>query len=108
LLRYCGEDSDSQRRLARLAAGTLPATIVKSFQNISRADERAGSFTLYSAHDNTIMAVLAQLGFRNFPIPSFAAFIAFELHEIDDELFVRLLYNPGRQMAERHSERGKR
>lgn len=84
-----------QRRLARLAAGTLPATIVRSFEAVASADERGGHFTLYSAHDNTLLAMLAHLGFRNFPIPCFGAFLAFELHEIEGSFSVRMLYNPG-------------
>jgi hypothetical protein len=48
----------------------------------------------YSAHDNTIMALLAHLGFKNFPIPRFAAHVVFELHEVDGIYFVKSLYNP--------------
>ena len=33
----------------------------------------------------------AHLGFKNFPIPRFAAHIVFELHEIDGRFFVKAL-----------------
>ena len=94
-LRYQGIKSDDQFALARLAAGTLPAAVVQQMLETAEANERGGTFTLYSAHDNTIMALLAHFGFRNFPIPSFAAFLALELHERHGQYYVRLLYNPG-------------
>lgn len=36
-------------------------------------------FILLSGHDNTIMALLSHLGIRDWPIPQFASYIAFEL-----------------------------
>ncbi len=48
--------------LSRLAAGTLPVAILDTFASIAEEGEQGGSFTLYSAHDNTIMALLAHLG----------------------------------------------
>eukprot|EP00730_Choanoeca_flexa_P002604 TRINITY_DN11109_c0_g2_i4.p1 TRINITY_DN11109_c0_g2~~TRINITY_DN11109_c0_g2_i4.p1 ORF type:complete len:941 (+),score=202.94 TRINITY_DN11109_c0_g2_i4:266-2824(+) len=94
-LRYCGLSLEDQRRMARLASGTLPATIVGAFDALRQAEERGGSMTIYSAHDNTIMAMLAHLGYKDFPIPSFAAHLCFELHEpIPGRYRVRVLYNP--------------
>jgi hypothetical protein len=92
--RYCGHSEEDQRKMARLAAGLLPAAIVNRFNTQVKSEDREGSFTLYSAHDNTIMALLAHLGFKNFPIPQFAAYIATELHEIEGMFFVKMLYNP--------------
>ena len=38
---------------------------------------------------------------RDFPIPAFAAFLAFELHEAPNgSFFVKILYNPGIPRAE--------
>ena len=81
-LRYQGNSKFDQRELSRLAgwraihmyrlifsnnspllyacwitmaAGTLPATIVRSMISVAGSGERGGLFTLYSAHDNTIM-----------------------------------------------------
>eukprot|EP00038_Savillea_parva_P028956 m.68019 g.68019 ORF g.68019 m.68019 type:complete len:1158 (+) comp8484_c0_seq1:350-3823(+) len=93
-LRYCGHSADDQASLSRLASGLLPAAIVNNFRAVAEESDKGGHFTLYSAHDNTIMALLAHLGFRNFPLPSFAAHLVFELHEIDGEHFVKVLYNP--------------
>jgi len=50
--------------------------------------------SFYSAHDNTIMALLAQMGFRDWEIPQFAAYVAFELRSIDGEWRVGMYYNP--------------
>jgi hypothetical protein len=38
------------------------ATIVQAFSGLKQAEERGGALSIYSAHDNTIMALLSQLG----------------------------------------------
>ncbi|KAA8493237.1 Prostatic acid phosphatase [Porphyridium purpureum] len=94
-VRYQGLDDNMQREMARLAAGTLPLEITSKFR--SAIDNTSNfEFCLYSAHDNTIMALLAQLGFRDWPIPQFAAHVVFELHyeETLKDYFVRIAYNP--------------
>ena len=53
-------------------------------------------FALYSAHDNTIMALLAHLGLRSATVPLFAAYVAFEMHAggaAAASPFVRVAYN---------------
>ena len=92
--RYCGHSEAQQKEMARLAVGLLPAAIIQGFTSVAASDDRGGRLTLYSAHDNTIMALLAHLGFTNFPIPRFAAHVIFELHEVAGEFFVKALYNP--------------
>jgi len=92
-LRYCGHSSDDQAELSKLASGLLPAAIVNNFRAIAKEGDSEGHFTLYSAHDNTIMALLAHLGFREFPLPQFAAHLVFELHEVDSAYVVKVLYN---------------
>jgi hypothetical protein len=89
-LRYCGHSGEDQARMARLASGLLPAAVVNNFSAVREEGDDGGNFTLYSAHDNTIMAMLAHLGFRNFPLPKFAAHLVFELHEIDGEHIVKV------------------
>lgn len=95
-LRYCGIDMSAQLKMARLAAGLLPQDIVNRFRRVKAdAKSQAREFRFYSAHDNTIMAMLAHLGFYNFPVPEFAAFLAFELHETEKgDWYVRFTYNP--------------
>ena len=93
-LRYGGHSDEQQREMARHASGLLPAAIVHGFEALVRGQNEEGQFTLYSAHDNTIMALLAHLGFKNYPIPKFAAHVVFELHEIDGVPRVKVLYNP--------------
>ena len=61
-LRYQGHSTEEQQAMARLAAGLLPAAIVARFAATVRTGDRAGAFTLFSAHDNTMVALLAQLG----------------------------------------------
>eukprot|EP00051_Salpingoeca_urceolata_P014218 m.180590 g.180590 ORF g.180590 m.180590 type:complete len:450 (+) comp18017_c0_seq4:1465-2814(+) len=94
-LRYQGKSFEHQVELARQAAGMLPAAILRSFNETAMSGDKRGSFTLFSAHDNTMMAMMAHLGFRDFPVPSFAAHLAFELHEVEEDTFVvRIMYNP--------------
>ena len=93
--RYCGHCPEDQRHMARLASGLLPAAIVQGFKtDAEMAEDAGGRFTLYSAHDNTIMALLSHMGFKNYPIPKFAAHVIFELHQIQDKHFVKVLFNP--------------
>lgn len=88
-LRYCGHTDAQQRQMARHASGVLPAAIVREFSTVAGGggddDDAGGKLTLYSAHANTIMALLAHLGFKNFPIPMFAAHLVFELHQVGAE-----------------------
>lgn len=37
-------------------------TIVRAFEMLISAQERSGSCTVYGAHDNTLMALLAHMG----------------------------------------------
>lgn len=98
--RYCGNNSQMQKEMARHAAGLLPSEIVNFFTSRRDADDNTkddeqGRFRMYSAHDNSVMAMLAHLGFKDFDVPEFAAFLAFELHKkADGSWFVRFLYNP--------------
>jgi hypothetical protein len=63
-LRYQGHSTEEQLSMARLAAGILPASIVNRFADTVRHGDKDGSFTLFSAHDNTLVALLAQFGLR--------------------------------------------
>ena len=94
-LRYQGLSNADQLKMARLAAGTLPAEVLGRFRGRIAGDDPA-RFALYSAHDNTILALLAHLGFRDAPVPLFAAYVVFELHASGDAAakpFVRVAYN---------------
>jgi len=107
-LRYCGITEQQQRKLARLSAGLLPNRIFQTFSQIvtnstkskdDKADRNAAEekrVSIYSAHDNTIMALLAHLGFRDWPIPEFASSVVFELWQENDtkDFIVRFAYNP--------------
>jgi calmodulin len=98
--KFQGNTMEEHRELARAAAGLLPSHIVKSFKErietivnpTSTASKK--KFVLYSAHDYTMMAVLSQLGFREWPIPKFASHLLFELHRIDKEFFIKVGYCP--------------
>mmetsp|Transcript_11198 Transcript_11198/g.22635 ORF Transcript_11198/g.22635 Transcript_11198/m.22635 type:complete len:223 (+) Transcript_11198:1465-2133(+) len=95
LSRYQGLDDDAQREMARLAAGTLPSALHSRLSaRVSGEDE--ARFVHYSAHDNTLLALLAHIGIRNAPIPEFAAYLVFELHSSGEAVrspFVRIAYN---------------
>jgi len=92
-LRYQGNTTADQLELARLAAGSLPATIVSTLEQVAQG-ESDRKLSVYSAHDNTIMALLAHMGFVDWAIPAFGAYIAVELWEgADGSWSVRLMYN---------------
>ena len=63
---------------------------------------------MYSAHDNTIMALLSHLGFRDWDIPQFAAYLVFELHATGEAAaspYVRLAYNPNPEAVPFYEQR---
>lgn len=94
-LRYEGTSDAEQRELARLAAGLLPAELVRRFRARMDGSDPA-RLCHYSAHDNTLMALLAHLGLRGAPVPQFGAYAVFELHAAgpaEGSPFVRVAYN---------------
>ena len=54
------------------------------------------SFVYYSAHDGTILGLMAHLGVLDIPIPMFGACVCFELHQshADASFWVDVIYNP--------------
>ena len=83
-LRYQGTTSAEQVQLARRASGLLPVEICRILHAGSLdSTTDMGRLAILSAHDNTILALLAHLGFRDIPIPYFAAHVVFELHMHD-------------------------
>jgi len=91
-LRYCGCSDEEQRKMSLFAAGLLPIKIVELFREVEKL--RTNRFQLYAAHDNTIMAMMAFMGFKDWPIPEFAAHLIFELYERDGQWEVEFIYNP--------------
>uniref|UniRef100_A0A7S0LNJ0 Acid phosphatase n=1 Tax=Coccolithus braarudii TaxID=221442 RepID=A0A7S0LNJ0_9EUKA len=94
-LRYEGLRHEEQREMSRLAAGTLPAEICRRFRGRLSGEDQT-RLAVYSAHDNTLMAMLAHLGLRSVPTPLFSAYIAFELHAegtAAKEPYIRIAYN---------------
>ena len=49
--------------------------------------------TLYSAHDTTLMNIFHCIGYSLTIQPPFASVLLFELHRIQDEYFVKVIYN---------------
>eukprot|EP01128_Nolandella_sp_AFSM9_P007804 TRINITY_DN4394_c0_g1_i1.p1 TRINITY_DN4394_c0_g1~~TRINITY_DN4394_c0_g1_i1.p1 ORF type:complete len:648 (+),score=136.69 TRINITY_DN4394_c0_g1_i1:88-1944(+) len=106
LTKFQGNNDEDFHTMARAASGLLPHTVVESFAtriaNIKDPvnNTRDKRFVLYSGHDYTIMALLVQLGFRNFAIPKFASHVIFELYQTpgttgmsDDDYYVQIQYN---------------
>jgi hypothetical protein len=94
-LRYQGLDDNAHRQMARIAAGTFPSELRRRFRGHTSGED-ATRFAHYSAHDNTLLALLAHLGLRDSPVPLFAAYLTFELHasgEAAERPFVRVAYN---------------
>jgi len=97
LLKYTGNNDGDQVELSRGAAGLLPFHICSYFN--ARAGKIQNRYTkkkivFYSAHDNTIMALLSQMGFKEWTIPNFAAVVIAELHVKDDKYHVAIKYVP--------------
>lgn len=91
-LRYQGTSHAKQREMSRLAAGTLPFHIVDIFRRVA-SGKSSRKLSIYAAHDNTVMALLSHLGFRDWPVPQFASCVIFELHRGDDGgFFVKIGY----------------
>jgi hypothetical protein len=109
-VKFQGNTPEEHRDLARAAAGLLPSHIVQSFKDRIDTIVNPGSlktkkkFVLYSAHDYTMMALLSQLGFRDWPIPKFASHLIFELHYIDKEFFVKVFYCPNPSQIKKFEE----
>ena len=84
-LRYQGTTCEEQKELARRATGLLPVEICRLLYagSLDKEGTDMGRLTMFSAHDNTILSLLAHLGFRDVPIPYFAAHVVFELHIIN-------------------------
>jgi len=97
LLKYTGNSDQDQIQLSRGAAGLLPFHIVSFFN--ARAGKIQNRYSkkkivLYSAHDNTIMALLSQMGFKEWTIPNFAAAVIIEFHYINSQYYIAIKYNP--------------
>jgi len=92
-IQYCGNNPEDQRTISRVATGILPTIIVKSFEDRIKGIDNKKKFVYYSAHDETIMPLLAHLGFNSYAIPRFVATVVFELHKIEQKWFVNLRYS---------------
>eukprot|EP01089_Gocevia_fonbrunei_P015486 TRINITY_DN4541_c0_g1_i2.p1 TRINITY_DN4541_c0_g1~~TRINITY_DN4541_c0_g1_i2.p1 ORF type:complete len:365 (+),score=50.09 TRINITY_DN4541_c0_g1_i2:274-1368(+) len=82
------------RDIGRLAGGHLPLAIHNLFQEHIETKRRP-KFTLFSAHDGTILGLLAALGVTDFNPPEYATYWLFELLKNTEtgEYFVHIVFN---------------
>uniref|UniRef100_A0A6B2L5V3 Acid phosphatase n=1 Tax=Arcella intermedia TaxID=1963864 RepID=A0A6B2L5V3_9EUKA len=107
-IHFTGNNSDEQRELGRAGAGLLPLALIDSFRkrinNLETREPPRKKIVLFSAHDYTIMSLLSHLGFRDWVLPNFAAYLIFELHRINSAYYVRLRYNPDPMVFKKSNE----
>ncbi|XP_022919490.2 venom acid phosphatase Acph-1-like isoform X1 [Onthophagus taurus] len=86
---------DKDDRLKTLSGGFLLDKILEEINlKINRSEEMDKTkISLLSGHDFNIIALLSTLGIYKPHLPTYAAFILVELHEIDDVLAVKVFYN---------------
>ena len=89
LRRYMRYSTEYSRKLA---ASEFFNTLDQQFTNKIKG-KTALKATLYSAHDTTIMNIFAFLNYSTDIQPPFASVLLFELHQIQDEYFVKADYN---------------
>jgi hypothetical protein len=87
------------KEAGRLGAGNLIKEIFTRFSSSvelhSQGNEPIHKFILFSAHDGTLLALMAALGLNYLELPKYASHIVFELH-FDNQLekyYVKVLYN---------------
>jgi len=81
------------QKMGKLGAGDLVHEIYSIFEEHVSGKDNAPVFTLFSAHDGTLLALFSALDIRNYSIPEFSSHVTFELHFAEGEWFVRVYYN---------------
>ncbi len=71
---------------------TFLQTIVTYFDQATKSDNKL-KYVLFSAHDSTIMCVLATLGAAVTQIPPYASHVTFALFEDNKQYIVKMTYN---------------
>ena len=66
-LRYQGNTHEDPIEMSRMAAGLLPNEVVGKLRDVV-SGESALRLSVYSAHDNTVMALLAHMGYRDWEV----------------------------------------
>jgi len=77
----------------RLRGGPLLGLMISNVQNkINNSSTNLMNMYMYSAHDSTIAAFLSALGVYNGLIPPYASTVMVEVHQIDSEYYVQMLF----------------
>jgi hypothetical protein len=76
----------------KLAASEFLNTILDQFESKIKGKGNLKA-TLYSAHDTTLMNIFTTLKLPISIQPPFASILIFELHELDEKFYVKILYN---------------
>eukprot|EP00301_Raphidiophrys_heterophryoidea_P018646 c3649_g1_i2.p2 GENE.c3649_g1_i2~~c3649_g1_i2.p2 ORF type:complete len:335 (-),score=82.20 c3649_g1_i2:88-1092(-) len=106
IVHYNSKDPKHQQPLELVSGSMASSTLslsgatgvggdtVQARAKLARAPHNQ-RISLYSAHDNTIMALMSHMGFNNWPIPEFASALVFELWQDADteEYSVKFAYN---------------
>jgi hypothetical protein len=77
---------------AALASSLFYQRIIQTFDDIIN-NTGTVTFSLYSAHDITLVGFLSAINAWDSLQPPFASSLIYELNEINQEYFVRIVYN---------------
>ena len=75
-----------------MAIGPLMEEIYQNMNNVVIGQSQ-NLFSLYSAHDTTLMPILQSLQVFDGQWAPYASMIVFELYQIDSEYGIKLIYN---------------
>ncbi|KAK3779498.1 hypothetical protein RRG08_045244 [Elysia crispata] len=78
--------------MARLQGGPLLKEIIGYMKAATGKERQGPKFYMYSAHDSTVAALLSALHAYDRHQPIYRALVMLELHEIDSEFVVKVLY----------------
>ncbi|VDM68002.1 unnamed protein product [Strongylus vulgaris] len=76
---------------SKLSTGFLTGQLLKELQDKVLGISRR-KMALYSTHDATITSLLYNLGVSNHLLPPYTSTILIELHKMDDQHFIKILY----------------
>ncbi|VDN31035.1 unnamed protein product [Cylicostephanus goldi] len=83
---------------AKLSTGFLTGQLLKELQDKVLGISRR-SMALYSTHDATITSLLYNLGVSNHLLPPYTTAVLFELHKINEQYFVKVLFRNSTEEA---------
>ena len=76
--------------IRRLKGGPLAKQMIDNMDGLKSSGQKSYKFHMYSAHDDTVAAVMSTMDVFEPQIPSYASTFMVELHEDDGKRFVKV------------------